>query len=61
MDILTPLEDGTIAVQQVIQKYVCIFHNGESYVAWATSKADAAAEAESRGGYGKPWRVLVYR
>lgn len=43
-----------------IQKFICVLHNGETYVTWQKDKDAAAIECERRSGHGKAWKILAY-
>ena len=42
------------------RKFICVHHNGETYVTYAHSKTEAAEECGERSAYAKPWMVLAY-
>ena len=57
---LTPTANGRIATVDRVQKFICVHHNGESYVAWAKDAEDAERECAERSQYGTPGRVRAY-
>jgi hypothetical protein len=56
---MTRRKSSIIATER-LQNFICVHHNGETYVTWAKTKEDAAHECEEKSGYGKPWKVLAY-
>jgi hypothetical protein len=57
---LIPATNGHVVLVERIQKFICVHHNGESYVTWAKDADDAERECAERSQYGKPWKVLAY-
>jgi hypothetical protein len=51
---------GKPKASSVVRKFICVLHNGETYVTYAETKEQAVEECTHRSGYGKPWKVLTY-
>lgn len=70
ISVFTPLKDGSIARQDVIdeeptegprlKKFVCIRENNESFVTYAFTKVEAMMNC-ANAGCGKPWYVIEDR
>ena len=58
---LIPQAGGTvISSVERLQKFICVHHNGETYVTWQKDKDAAYADCEERSREGAPWKVLAY-
>jgi hypothetical protein len=57
---LIPQTSSIIASVERLQKFICIHHNGESYVTWQKDADAAHTDCAERSQYGEPWRVLAY-
>lgn len=58
---MIPAEDGrTIYVFDRLQKFICVHHNGETYVTWQKDARDAQKDCVENSRDGKPWKVLAY-
>lgn len=50
----------TIYAFDRLQKFICVHHNGETYVTWAKDKDAARQDCIERSREGEPWKVLAY-
>jgi len=58
---LTPSADKrTVYAVDRLQQFICVHHNGETYVTWAKDKDAARVECAEKSRYGAPWKVLAY-
>lgn len=57
---LIPQASNVITSVERIQKFICVHHNGESYVTWQKDADDARRNCADKSQYGEPWKVLAY-
>lgn len=59
-DLVPSQTRSSIIASERLQKFICVHHNGETYVTWQKDKDAAFRDCEENSREGAPWKVLAY-